>query len=30
VFLRIGVFPWAMLALYPVLLLPRELARRAR
>ena len=27
VFLRIGVFPWAMLALYPVLLLPRELAR---
>ena len=24
----LGVFPWAMLALYPVLLMPRELARR--
>ncbi|MDX2091927.1 MAG: HTTM domain-containing protein [Kofleriaceae bacterium] len=27
VFLRIGVFPWGMLALYPVLLRPAELAR---
>ncbi|HVK85870.1 MAG TPA: HTTM domain-containing protein [Kofleriaceae bacterium] len=27
VFLRIGIFPWAMLALYPVLLRPSELRR---
>jgi hypothetical protein len=30
VFLRIGVFPWGMLALYPVLLRPSELARWTR
>lgn len=29
-FLKIGVFPWAMLALYPVLLRPSELVRRTR
>jgi len=27
IFLRIGAFPWGMLALYPVLLLPRDLQR---
>jgi len=27
VFLRIGVFPWAMLAMYPVLLRPAEVSR---